>query len=748
MEKFSTKISKLFIDSGEDGIVGDVFLAKQNEKIIDKLGNVFGLAELHDLPDEFTEELLEIISDLNTEYYLPPLEAEYGVEKRFEECLQRANRRIGKIIRQSVAKVEPENINVLVGLLHRNKLYLSQINRVNAFLFHFKSKNDCVIIDILNHAPIKKQKTDEDKMFSNIVSGEISTKDRLIFCNETVREHLSQKKLSDILTEESRLSATDRLEQALVEYSELFSAIIVEPEEEVTEPAPANLATQRIATGRVKIKDEFQTQNSLNRLINTQEKTKQYLAPSLAPNWQKIAWWLLNLARQLLKIIHKYTLIGGRVAGQQLHRGFILLRKKIKKLFNKNNSSQELAEEEPIAKSKVEKIRKDYQVSGANGNYPERVSHWLNDQIAKFVGLKRIQQLILIFAFLLIFAFSQSIVWQGQSRTVRSATTAESTMRQITETITTAEAQNIFNDEDGAKNSLAEARRLLAELPDKRSYREERNKLLARVDDLDKLLQKVTYLDAPEVLADLTNLNTDVQAAGLTKIGDSLFTYDNNKKNVYKIDLANKQSSALTADSINSSVKKVGAVNDKKIILQADDNFYQYDLTKNSASIAFTPKNPVTDFDLYGGKIYTLQNNQIYKHLPANDAFNAGTPWLKSGLDISGATAITLDGGIFVSRDNGQINYFLNSASTDFAINEINPALTSPRQIFSQPEGSYLYALDSNNQRIVVFDKKGVLKTQYTSKEFNDLRAMAVMEKEKKIYLLNGTKILAIDIGF
>src|SRR3989344_482848 len=181
MSQFQTVIGKLVINSESDSAVGDVFVAKPKSELQSKLGSIIGLIELFAQPDEFVDKFFEIINNLETEYYLPPFDNEDGVEKRFEDCLQRANRRLNKIISDSLTEIELKNIDAFIGLVHKNAIYLSLIGKSNAFLFHRKKKHDYAIIDIFSQTGEKNPKINQEKMFSNIINGVITEKDNLFF---------------------------------------------------------------------------------------------------------------------------------------------------------------------------------------------------------------------------------------------------------------------------------------------------------------------------------------------------------------------------------------------------------------------------------------------------------------------------------------------------------------------------------------------------------------------------------------
>ncbi|NCN07505.1 hypothetical protein GW933_02315 [Candidatus Falkowbacteria bacterium] len=744
------------MDSGKSSAVCDAFVAKPKPELKSKLGTIVGIIELFAQPDEFVDKFFEIINDLETEYYLPPFETEGGIEKRFEECLQRANRRIHKAINDSVIELEPKNINSLVALIHHGKIYLSQIGQNNALLFHRKKQYDYIIVDIFSQAGDKTSKINSEKMFSNIINGAITEKDNLFFCNDSVLEYISQNELMEIITEESPASALKEIESILKKDSQdnNFYAIAIEPvikEDKFTEQliVSANNTMPEIEKPRVP------SQTSINKLISTQENTEKYLAPSMAPNWKKalvITVWGLRVVTKFiikyLKIISLEIIKLSKVTFNYIYHKFAK-----QKLNNRDtstiNSDQSLNPNKPtIDPSENTQTSYSHKLK-ENKNLFDTISDFINRQITKFVSLNKLQKSLFITGLVLIFFFSQSMVWQGQVVTNSEKTSTSDIIKQIEDNLNAGEAKNIFNDEAGSKESLQLAINLLSQIPNNNKYQATKNELQSRIDDLNRSLQKIVYLDNPETISDLFNQNESADLSSMTISGNYIFVFDNNNQNIYKIDLEKKQTIAKKLPQNFSNVRKIAAIDDNKVLLLNNDSeLYTYNLETNLAESSLTNKDKITDISLYGGKLYALiaDKGQILKHFPVDTGYNSGSSWIKDGTDITDIVTFTIDGGIYTINDTGNIKYLLSGKLMATNFSEVNPAISSPKQIFTDGDSSYLYVLDQNNQRIIVFEKNsGNIKTQYSSKEFSNMKSIIINSKEKKIYVLANKKIYLIN---
>ncbi len=81
---------------------------------------------------------------------------------------------------------------------------------------------------------------------------------------------------------------------------------------------------------------------------------------------------------------------------------------------------------------------------------------------------------------------------------------------------------------------------------------------------------------------------------------------------------------------------------------------------------------------------------------------------------------------------------------SQFTVKTIDPPLLNPIKISTKDATKYIYILDADNKRVVVIDKEGLLKEQYSSPIFTGLKDFFVSEKDKKIYVLNGSIVYGI----
>lgn len=195
------------------------------------------------------------------------------------------------------------------------------------------------------------------------------------------------------------------------------------------------------------------------------------------------------------------------------------------------------------------------------------------------------------------------------------------------------------------------------------------------------------------------------------------------------------------------------------LVIATRSGLFEYDPARNvlSAISIYSPdqwQNPVA-FDSYYGNLYVLDTaaNQIFRYFPAADGYPSPPDnYFADGVpvNLSGAVDMTIDGAIYVLYQDGHIAKFLSGEPQPFEINGLDIPLKNPVAIVSPTEDApYLYVADAGNQRIVQLSKEGQFIAQFRPKTangdiaFDNLHDMFVNPDNGKLYILNGTALLA-----
>jgi len=267
-----------------------------------------------------------------------------------------------------------------------------------------------------------------------------------------------------------------------------------------------------------------------------------------------------------------------------------------------------------------------------------------------------------------------------------------------------------------AIDSLTFSKNLLDDNKNKFSYNsKEQNDILALLKKVDKALEQglsANQVQSKEVSADSSFfLKTQINNPKV-----NLFAQDDN--NVYFLD----------SNGITSIDKK----NNKKELIIKNDNHW-----KNAVGLA-----------AYLGNIYVLDktSNQILKFVEVQDEFTKTDYFTDLTPDLSNAQALTIDGSIWILFKDGSIQKFTKGKKDTFALSGFKESFSNPTRIFTNVDAKNLYILDSDKASIIVFGKDGAYQSQYQGDVLKEAKDFEVLEKDKKILILNGGKIWEIEV--
>ncbi len=766
MEK-TLQINHLLLSDPQGGKANcQIFVAQPTPRQLERLGRIFAILELDYYDPQNNEILNFIIRELEENYYKSAAKIKgQDIEGIFEDTLQKLNQTLSELIQNNEIYLALDKFNALVGVLKDEQVVTSQIGNMQAFVIHRDKQKKYKMINILG-TPEEKQKINPSKIFSNIISGHININDTLLFCNRSLSHYVSNEKLKEIISTYSPFGVTSHLKNLLQEVSSnmVFAALVIK------------LTPKEIKGKKLKEKDIHLPQRSLEELIATEESTEKFLTPSLGPKLKESLVASSDYIKKQLKKIYKKkgdkTKRPVRFKQRPLYQKFLLfILALIKQLFLLIKwiiiTAYELCKKLYYYLSKKKKEIIDQGIEKETiPPKPDREESKIVSQInqktdliiKKFNKLPRSSKILLITSIILAFLFIQSIVWLGQKQDQETEVKAYNQLIvEIQNKINESEASVIYKEEEKARNLLLEAQNLLKQIPqDSKKHKEGYEVLAGDLQSRLEELRHITNISEPIVIADFASFSPDnpnFNNREIIKINNKIFSYNSNDNSIYEINLDNS-SITLSEIGLSNSELLYGIIieeNEKEYILfYRDQDLVKFDPQNKSLKFvdaSFSENADIKSLKIYNRRLYVLDinNKQIFKHSKTSTGFTHGVPWLTDGnVDLSNAISMAIDGDIYVLKSDGNLLKLFNGRSQTFEIKNIDPALSSPTKIYADVESDYLYILEPLTKRLIVLDKEGKLKVQYYSEQFDDLKDFFVSESEKKIYLLNGTKIFGI----
>ena len=206
--------------------------------------------------------------------------------------------------------------------------------------------------------------------------------------------------------------------------------------------------------------------------------------------------------------------------------------------------------------------------------------------------------------------------------------------------------------------------------------------------------------------------------------------------------LSNNGDKEKEMDSKNKNVKAVGA-NETYVFILGDLGITQ--TTKSSGSTKTVVEDPpeTSALDTFGSNVYGLntEDNIVDKY----SASFSKSKYFTEDIKLSNPTSMSIEGSVFIT-DGSKIRKFTRGKEDSFTVSGLTKDLGSNAKIFTNPDYSGVYMLDSSSHRIIAISKDGAIQNQYVSKDLSNAASLAVDESGKKIFVVISGKLYSFDL--
>lgn len=734
MERRDIQIEKFLIDHSSAGrSIADVFIPETTPLEQQSLGQLIVLIEI-DTPDPEHEAIIRRIGEtIRLAYYGSE---QFNIEIAFEQALQKTNENLQGLLREGRSDWV-EKLSAILAIQKGRELHFTHFGNIHGFLIH-----GVRMVDILENVGERSERTNPLKIFSNIISGTLREQDAILFCTTSILDYLSKEKLRRMIVEMSPEKTVQALYQLLAENSHemTFAAVLTK-----IVPEPERMREKKDEVIKTPYPSPSAPNLSMNELRGKERVTSELLTPPLLPQFLK-----------------RFKILPATIQRHLLHRP---QRRRGENSFYSERGSTAFPQKGSIIKmfiavgNRLLKI-----VKSPKRTLPRQIrtlpgitNHGAAKVLLHFQALPRSRKLILLAAIILIMIFSTNIVHLGERKERKNiAQGYDERIAEASEKFSSAEAALIYENEEDARKLLSEAKALVESVPEK-GFKEKRNSLLEKIQKSLILVNHVVNIDHPASTINLEDLGFDQEPSGMAFSDSSLFVYSSRNQEILIISTQDHSAKTISLpDTIEGDIQKILPLRSSHLLLTtANEKFYDVN-AQDGTSVPLTLNIPIDqrtiqDVAIYLGRIYILdpQSSQIFRHDRSGNVYGAGTPWVTDPtLDLKNAVSLTIDGALYVAKSNGEIWKLLDGGKDPgLTLSSLDPSFSRPTKIVTAPNIANLYILDSLNQRIVVLTKEGKLMNQYSSQQFDNLKDFIVLEDQKTIYVLNGKKILKLDLG-
>lgn len=647
-------------------------------------------------------------------------------EVLLEEILQQINQLLPEMSTAVKIKNWLHTLDLAVGIIYHDNVFMAGIGSINGLLIHNKQ-----ITTIM----AKNENINPNKIFSDIISGELDEKDALIISTDSLFDYISKEKIRQLIDHYSPSAAAIKINELLETVPDFvtFNSLIIKKPAVTDREIESDQTTINIDTEQNYKKervDYIEPHISSEEKTSNQPRTKTVVDVRGFKNISLIKkiGAVLGLAGLWCKTIASiFSFIG-----QKIKNSFLFL---FSKKFRKNKEEKTIANIKEITDKKY--------------------FWWQKLSIKKKIAL--------VALFVIILVFLQSLVFVTQEKAIDSKNeNFNNTLVTIDQKYDEVEAKLIYNDEKTAEQLMLEIQGLINKLEP--SSPEQQTKIDELSENAFNKINEIRHIHI--VVSPLEKNLSPYITSSQNIVQKNGFFYILADNKLYKTKVYKTQEDLLGENTLEQIFDFAGgqvmeSMTDwpekNRVVLSslnANNEIYYsiFDLDKKqiTGDLKQNVNNTaVKDLCVYGNNLYVLgdKDNQIFKYPESGGGFSGGQTWIKDELDISQASSLAIDGSIYIIDKDGNIKNLLKGYLEKFDYHKPNPSIGTNATIKTFRDSNYLYIIDPENYRVIVLNKDGNIKDQYASQKFDDLKDLTIDPDEKAIYLLNNQYIYLLAIN-
>lgn len=392
------------------------------------------------------------------------------------------------------------------------------------------------------------------------------------------------------------------------------------------------------------------------------------------------------------------------------------------------------------------------------------VTDWVND-IKKRPNGSRI--LITTVGVLAIIVVGSTLLLASNQTTRVSKNVAIESLESAIQKRDAAKAAIIYEDTSKASSLLFEAYGLAEAASNNDITKEDALIVLAEIKSQLDEVGRTQRFNNPQLLMDFSTLasqittqsrtETEITINNILAIGNDIYTYDLEHNKVFKYNDSRREAGIVNSLVSKEKKIKLGSLNNNELILYTNPaGIYSLDLNENvlkNIPLDTGNWNNATDLIAYTDKLYFLdaENNNIWKYKAVSGGYTKIAAYFEDAenLDLSGATDFAIDGDIYILI-NGLVNKYTIGQQVEFNMRDI-PEHTSEmgyiKDMDTDSLANGLYVLDADNSRIVSFDKEtGEYLEQFIFSGIDNPSKIFVDEELSQIWILSDTLVYLLEI--
>lgn len=637
--------------------------------------------------------------------------SEANAQHRFEQFLGALNETLAQYVRDGRWRVPIGEFHAIVGIACDEKMYLSGTGDLCALFLHRKPSQRYQVFNLFRSIQTEQSLPTWEKAFAVVLDGDLHEGDVFAVCNHDLQRTIVPDELNMILTTLPPIGAVEKVRQyfpprapfqlLILKLSEVKDYATEARAVPKTDVSVQQFKQQEEMTGQLLADQRPQITTLLKTISRVAKQIKEHKI------WNFLWRWAKRGALSTVKTAAHMKTKQGRVETKNRLAWYARhLRLQVKRLFN------------------------------ASTHLPRST---------KYLAAG-------IVAVVLVLSVSISLFSASRART-EEIRVYEGKIEAITDLIERATGAVIYKDENQARGLFINAATLVDQLPIDTPERQQ--KVSELKETIQKSMDEIRHLVTvpnPALLGDLATLTDGVFGQAFVKVGSEFYLFTSDAR-VYQLDRAQKVFKPVATQIDGNRIALSASEEDGKVYaLLSDQTIVEFARDEGIQKTLAIPKPDGVFADLmaYAGRLYLLtmagNDGQVYRFSKSGGGFGSPTRWITSKTtSLQDARAFTIDGTMFVLQKNGKIVHFVSGSEVGWESGVVDPPVTNATGIWTDTDSKYLYVIEPDTQRVIVFDKtSGAFVVQYRSSAFTGLSDILVDEQGYAIYLLSGSKVYSI----
>jgi hypothetical protein len=277
------------------------------------------------------------------------------------------------------------------------------------------------------------------------------------------------------------------------------------------------------------------------------------------------------------------------------------------------------------------------------------------------------------------------------------------------------------------------------------------SELLGKISESETIAYKIYKITQAPIFFDIGLIKPEGEGVKIASFRKQKAILDTKNKVVYALETTTKKTGIIAGSEIVKDAQNI-AVYDTSAYIVNSDGIYEIDLEDKEIELVVKKDDEwgnIADIATFAGNVYLLDkgNNMIWKYIKTDFGLSDRTRYLNTGagLDISDSVGMTIDGSVWV-YNSSDILKFTQGNYTNFIFQGFSESFHNIASVSTSDIDKYLYILDKDMARVVVFDKDGLYLSQYQWEGLQDATDIVVSEDEDKLFVLVQSKIYAFDL--